>query len=106
MMYNPDNWVVVYFKTENPHYRVVAGWGGGYTTGNSWKMSSGIVGVTINEDKFTFTGYSGSTYLCHKDSYCFRLNNAHVWDMLVKKHGDNVEIVDEFVDWKNMDWII
>ena len=30
--YTPDNWVVIKIKGDDPHYRVLAGWSGGYTT--------------------------------------------------------------------------
>ena len=28
--YNPDNWVIIKIKGDDPHYRVLAGWSGGY----------------------------------------------------------------------------
>ena len=32
-MYNPDNWAIIKIKSDDPHYRVLVGWSGGYTTG-------------------------------------------------------------------------
>jgi hypothetical protein len=104
--YFPDNWVVVKLKGDDPHYRVLAGWSGGYTTGNSWRMNSGIVRVTEDKHCFNFYGSTGSCYQCRKTSYCLRKNNAYIWSQLQEQHGDKVEMMPEDTDWMNMDWII
>ena len=104
--YTPDNWVVIKMDGDEPHYRVLAGWSGGYLDGNSWKMNSGIVRVEIDGDYYRFYGLSGSCYSCHKESYCIRMNNAHIWTRLQTIHGDKVEMMPETTDWSNMDWII
>jgi hypothetical protein len=104
--YTPDNWVVIKMDGDEPHYRVLAGWSGGYLDGNSWKINSGIVRVEIDGDYYRFYGLSGSCYSCHKESYCIRMNNAHIWTRLQTIHGDKVEMMPETTDWSNMDWII
>ena len=104
--YTPDNWVVIKMDGDEPHYRVLAGWSGGYLDGNSWKVNSGIVRVEIDGDYYRFYGLSGSCYSCHKESYCIRMNNAHIWTRLQTLHGDKVEMMPEDTDWPNMDWII
>ena len=104
--YTPDNWVVIKMDGDEPHYRVLAGWSGGYLDGNSWKVNSGIVRVEIDGDYYCFYGLSGSCYSCHKESYCIRMNNAHIWTRLQTIHGDKVEMMPETTDWSNMDWII
>ena len=43
--YTPDNWVVIKMDGDEPHYRVLAGWSGGYTTGDHWRVNSGITKV-------------------------------------------------------------
>ena len=62
--YTPDNWVVLkitntkrsgntgYGRTEQVLYKVLAGWGGGYLDGDSWRMNSGINLVFIVRMKF------------------------------------------------------
>ena len=105
-VWNPDNWVVVHIKGDKPHYKVLAGWSGGYTTGSSWRMNSGIVEVIEEDDHYLFIGSTGSTYACHKDMYGLRMNNAHIMEQLKQLHGDKVEMLDEDNDWVNMDWII
>lgn len=101
-----DNWVVIFLNGDDPHYRVLTGTSGGYTTGSSWALNSGIVRVEEDENFFYFFGVSGSCYACYKESYGFRMNNAHVWNKLEKKYGDKVKLMDEDTDWMNMDWII
>lgn len=106
MSYIPDNWVVIKMNGDDPHYRILAGWSGGYATGDSWRMNSGIVHVDETETSFIFYGASGSAYDCRKTCYCLRKNNAYIWTALQEKHGDKVELMDENTDWVNMDWII
>ena len=104
--YTPDNWVVIKMDGDTAHYRVLAGWSGGYLDGNSWKVNSGIVRVEIDGDYYCFYGLSGSCYSCHKESYCIRMNNAHIWTRLQTIHGDKVEMMPETTDWLTHDWII
>jgi hypothetical protein len=106
MQYTPDNWVVIKFAGLDPHYRVLAGWSGGYIDGDSWKMNSGITRVEVVGDHYHFIGSSQSVYVCHKHSYCLRGNNAHVWEQLQNSHGDLVTMMDEDTDWSRLDWII
>jgi len=104
--YWPDNWVVIKLKGDDPHYRVLAGWSGGFATGDSWRMNSGITKVTEDDSAYHFSGSSGSTYSCGKQSYALRMNNAYVWNRLQELHGDKVELMPEDTDWMNIDWII
>jgi hypothetical protein len=106
MSYFPDNWVVIKLKGDDPHYRILAGWSGGYATGDSWRMNSGIVRVEEDEHYFRFYGSSGSCYSCNKKAYGLRMNNAYIWSALEERHGDKVEMMPEDTDWLNTDWII
>jgi len=104
--YTPDNWVVIKIKVGNPHYRVLAGWSGGYTTGDSWKLNSGIIKVKEDDRSYHFYGLSGSVYCCGKESYTLRMNTAPTWAKLQEIHGGKVEIMPEDTDWTKVDWII
>ena len=104
--YTPENWVIIKFKGDDPHYRVLGGWSGGYTTGDSWRINSGITQVTEDDKSYYFSGSSRSTYCCGKGSYTLRMNNAHIWTRLQELHGDKVELMPEDTDWMKMDWII
>jgi hypothetical protein len=106
MAYTPDNWVVIKLKGDDPHYRVLAGWSGGYATGDSWRLNSGITKVEEDEWYYYFHGSTGSIYECFKGFYCLRKNNAHIWTALQERHGDLVELMPEDTDWLAMDWII
>ena len=104
--YKPDNWVILKFKGDDPHYRLLVGSSGGYLDGDSWRMNSGITKVEEDEAFYYFYGSSGSRYRCCKEAYRLRMNNAHVWTKLQVLHGDKVEMMPEDTDWSNMDWII
>ena len=105
-MYKPDNWVVIKVNGKDPHYRVLAGWSGGYLQGSSWRMNSGITKVEEDDKAYYFSGSSGSTYRCGKQSYGLRMNNAYVWDDLSTRHADKVEMLSEDTDWNNVNWLI
>lgn len=105
MEYTPDNWVILKIKGDEPHYRVLAGWSGGYTTGDSWRMNSGITSLEEAKNHFDFKGSSGSIYKCHKNSYGLRLNNEHIWRKMKELHGEKVELMDEDTDWNKVRWI-
>jgi hypothetical protein len=104
--YSPDNWVVIHLKGDDPHYRILAGWSGGYLDGDSWRMNSGITNVEEDQDAFRFRGTTGSWYKCYKGAYGLRMNNAHIWSQLEEKYGDKVELMPEDTDWLNTDWIL
>jgi hypothetical protein len=105
-IYAPDRWVVIKINRNNPHYRVLAAWGGGYTTGDSWKLNSGITSVTVSGNVLEFHGSSKSVYNCHKESYGFMGISLGIWNQLKNDYGDKVELLDEDTDWASVDWII
>ena len=102
-IYIPDNWVVVKINTKIPHYRVVAGWSGGYASGSSWRVNSGITKVTKDKDYFFFHGATGSCYQCHKDTYAVRMNSLPGIKQLERIY-EQVEILDENTEWGNITW--
>lgn len=72
MEYIPDKWVVVDYSSEyspTERYAILAGWGGSYVYGASWKRSSPIVSVEEKEDCWNVTTYSGSIYELRKSGY-------------------------------------
>lgn len=93
--YFPDNWVIIKVNGDKPFYKILAGWSGGYTSGTSWRMNSGIERAELKGDQWLFYGSSGSCYVCHKDSYCLRMNTAYVWEALKEKYGSKVEYIEE-----------
>ena len=105
--YKPDNWVIIKMNGDDPHYRVLAGWSGGYLDGDVWRINSGITGHEFDGDYWYFKGSSGSVYKCYLDSYRLALNTSHIWERLKNIHGDKVEMVEDQA-WikKDWDWII
>ena len=68
--YNPDHWVMLEFTHSGQKtYKILAGWGGSYLYGASWKLNSGCTKIEKDGDYYLFHGYSGSVYRCHKNSY-------------------------------------
>lgn len=104
--YNPSNWVIIKIKGDDPHYRVLGGWSGGYLDGDGWRMNSGITRVDDADDYWFFYGSTGSVYRCNKRTCMLKMNNAYIWAQLQDLHGDKVEMMPEDTDWLNMDWII
>lgn len=63
----PDRWVVL--KVGDDLYKVFATWSGGYLSGDSWKLNSGIRRVGQDDHYYYFFGFSGSCYQCRKNAY-------------------------------------
>lgn len=77
--YTPDTWMVVEITSRDTTlYKVFAGWYGGYTSGDSWKLNSGITETFRNGDNFEFVGYSGSKYICNIRDYKLSLYQQSV----------------------------
>lgn len=101
-IYHPDNWVVIRIQLNEhafPIYKVIAGWSGSYTTGDSWRMNSGITRVEAAGKYWRFYGSSGSCYVCHKEQYQLRMNNAGIYNQLKDKFGDKVHIMPDDTDY-------
>lgn len=65
-------------------YKVLAGWSGGYATGDSWKLNSGITGFRRDADGYCyFEGYTGSVYKCHTSSETVRMSIVGVLSELL-----------------------
>ena len=98
-MQTPDHWVVLKIPTDDdPMYKVLAGWSGGYLDGDSWRLNSGITLIFEREDSVDFYGNSGSLYHCRKGSYGLAMSTAGIYEQLSSK----VELMPEDTDWKNL----
>lgn len=63
----PDKWVIVAYDSDRKTiYKVLAGWSGGYLTGDSWRMNSGITKVEEDGGDYIFHGHSSTVYRCNK----------------------------------------
>lgn len=101
--YTPDNWVILKVKGDDPHYRVLAGWSGGYLDGDSWRMNSGITRSEFDGDYWYFYGSSGSCYKCYLDSYRLSGMTTGIYSQLKDKHGDKIELLED-QEWIKNDW--
>lgn len=97
MNYTPDRWVIVEItkKDGSPRdtiHKVFGGWYGGYTSGDSWKLNSGIEKVTQDEGYYYFHGSSGSIYQCHKSAECMSAYMVEVFQNFCDTIPDSHEI--------------
>jgi len=100
----PDKFVVVRIETENfgVAIKVLASWYGGFAGSNSWKLSSGIIKISMTESGYEFLNHSGSTYFCSKNSYGMSSYTASIYDNLTTQIKElpgvnSISIVDEEV---------
>lgn len=105
--YQPDNWVVLKVKEGKgtfPFYKVLGGWSGGYLSGDSWRLNSGVTEVKEDGDYYEFYGESGSCYRCHKEGYGLRMNNAGVYKdlRLQQEFGGQIILMPEDTDWSTL----
>lgn len=99
----PDNWVILKIdssEVNEPFYKVLAGWSGGYLDSDSWRMNSGIEKIEIDGDYYKFIGSSGSVYKCHKEAEMVRMNIGGVLQQLQEQYPDVVSLVN-FEDIKD-----
>ena len=71
--YTPDRWVMLEITgvDSKPIRKIFAGWYGGYTGGDSWRLNSGVTNATIDDDEgyYKFEGQSNSVYYCHVNTH-------------------------------------
>ena len=106
--YTPDHWAVLKINGQNPHYRVLAGWSGGYLDGDSWRLNSGVTSHEFDGDYWSFYGSSGSCYKCYVDSYRISGTMAGIYNQLLENYGEDVIQLVEDQEWnkKEWDWVI
>jgi hypothetical protein len=112
-MTRPDRWVVVKITTpvkittsDSFFYKVFASWAGGYLDGDAWQINSGIKSVSSDDSNYIFDGFSGSKYVCDKDSYGFATSYANsVLERMIKRAqeiGVKMELLENSTDWLNL----
>jgi hypothetical protein len=106
--YTPDTWAMLKFTHEGKtFYKVLAGWGGSYLYGASWKLNSGVTKVETDGDYYLFSGYSGSVYQCHKNGYGLSGYTAGILQNFqdqVKDTETTIELMPEETDWSTLDF--
>ena len=83
-MYTPNNWVIIKINQpeQDTFYKIFAGWSGGYLTGDSWRINSGITWFEEKEEEILFHGHSGSVYQCYKDGEGFSNTTSDIYAQL------------------------
>lgn len=99
--YTPDIWVILKIDGDDPHYRVLGGWYGGYLDPDSWRLNSGITKHDFDGDYWYFYGSSGSCYKCYVDSYRMNTVTGGVYKQLREKW--NVSLLED-QEWVKEDW--
>lgn len=105
--YHPDRWVVIQGETSDGTYvlKVFGSWKGGFTTGDSWKLNSGVKSVEVSDGTILFHGFSGSTYVCHPGDYGTFLYTSGVLNKMIveaEKEGAHFDILPEDTDWSQL----
>lgn len=91
--YTPDHWVMLKLTHKGkPIYKILAGWGGSYLYGASWKLNSGVTRVEDDGDAYLFHGSSGSVYVCRKNCYGLSGYTASILDSFYKQAEDNEDV--------------
>ncbi len=87
--YTPNRWVLVKINNRgDAHYRFLAGWYGGFTSGDSWKLSSGLVEDKLTIDKqgcFVSPQSSGSCYVVHPGAYGMSMLMSSIANSFLKE---------------------
>ena len=91
----PDCWILLELIHEGRTYqKVLAGWSGSYAYGDSWRLSSNIRSMLIEDKEYQITTESGSTYILDKRKQGMRMSISGIYDYLKEKHGDKVMMVE------------
>lgn len=93
--YCPDVWVIIELTgTEVPetYCRVLAGWYGGFASGDSWKASSGITAVVDMDSYWEIHNVSGSIYNCNKNTEKLSMYTASIFNELIKQNCEQVSV--------------
>lgn len=97
-VYTPNRWLVL--KTPDC-YKVFGTWAGGYTTGDEWRLNSGITEITeLDEYTLSIKGFSGSEYRVHRD--CYGIAGAYNYGVLDSIVKSGMEVLSETTDWLNL----
>ena len=91
--YTPDRWVILEIKTLTECvYKILAGWRGGFASGDSWRLSSGIVDGDAWEHGYAFVNESGSKYLCFTESEGMTMYMMEIYQQFVDSAPGNGQI--------------
>lgn len=92
--YIPDVWVIVEIAgnkvVDSPYHRVLAGWSGGYTGSDVWKMNSGITRIVEHENHYSIYGTTGSVYQCNKGCERFNSYTSSIFASFTEQNSEDI----------------
>ena len=96
MTYTPQSWIVVEITSAQGQKikKVLGTWGI-----SRWRLNSGIKFEEEFEDRWEFSGYSGSLYECYKDSYGMAGYIESIYNEFqqdLESMGGNICIVEDY----------
>jgi hypothetical protein len=96
MTYTPQSWIVVEITSAHGQKirKVLGTWGI-----SQWRLNSGNQFEEEFPDRWEFSGYSGSLYVCYKDSYGMAGYIEGIYDNFqhdLKLMGGDIRIVEEY----------
>jgi hypothetical protein len=103
--YAPDAWQVIQISTpDETIYKLFSTWYGGYLTGDSWKLNSGITSMKKIGKVYEVTGYSGSIYRVPNHEHCYRTSvyTNSVLANLIEKSEYEIKVLPYDTDWENL----
>ena len=83
----PDKWIII-GKEGSKDFKVLAGWSGGYTAADIWRLSSGITNIDLRDDFYMIHNISGSVYKCAKRSEGFTSLSGSIFETIQFTEGD------------------
>lgn len=99
MIYTPDGYAVIRLQTYGSDdfiMKVFGSWCGGYLSGDSWRLNSGIIDIKDEGDSYLVTGFSGNQYRLSKTTNYIRPYNKSVLDDMIaelRSYGHQAEII-------------
>ena len=107
--YNPDAWVMLKITTSKYSvYKVLAGWYGGFANGDRWKLNSGCTSVEKDGEFLVFSGWSGSTYRVHPNTYRLTGLTTQVLSNFQKEiegtADASIEVMPEETNWMELNY--
>ena len=104
--YAPDTWSILLFDspTYGKIHKVFGGWYGGFTQGDSWKLSSGMKDLVDEGDFYSSLQESGSIYQLYKNSEklsVYQLGILAGWELQLKEQGVTIKVVspEEYIEF-------
>lgn len=97
--YIPDSYVFLKIQAHGQATAIVklfAAWNGGYLNEDSWRLNSGCVSISEQDDGYVVSGYSGSEYILKKGSSPLYGYHKSVLDDMIQElrsYGHKAEII-------------